>query len=76
MYSTHSMRRGGASELRQCGLPEDLIAQQGGWKSRSSMLRYFDSSVEFERRAAAWREVAPVREKSGVDPSKVAKLQD
>jgi hypothetical protein len=76
MYSTHSMRRGGASELRQCGLLEDLIAQQGGWKSRSSMLKYFDSSVEFERRAAAWREIAPVRGESGVDPSKVVKLQD
>ncbi len=76
MYSTHSMRRGGASELRQCGLSEDLIAQQGGWKSRDSMLKYFDSSVEFERRAVAWREVAPVRGKGGVDPSKAARLQD
>ena len=46
MYLTHSMRRGGASELRQRGLPEDVIAQHGGWKSRSSMLKYFDGSVE------------------------------
>ena len=75
-YSTHSMRRGGASELRQCGLPEDLIAQQGGWKSRSSMLKYFDSTVEFERRAAACQEVAPVSRKRGVDPSEQARFPD
>jgi hypothetical protein len=31
-YSTHSMRRGGATELRQRDVPEELIAQHGGWK--------------------------------------------
>jgi hypothetical protein len=52
-YSTHSMRRGGATELRRQDVPEELIAQHGGWKSRESMLKYFDGAVEFSRRAAA-----------------------
>jgi hypothetical protein len=52
-YSTHSMRRGGATELRQRDVPEELIAQHGGWKSKSSMMKYFDGAVEFSRRAAA-----------------------
>jgi hypothetical protein len=51
-FSTHSMRRGGVSELRSLALPEDLIALQGGWQSQECMRRYFDSTVEFGRRAA------------------------
>jgi hypothetical protein len=47
------MRRGGATELRRQDVPEELIAQHGGWKSRESMLKYFDGAVEFSRRAAA-----------------------
>ena len=52
-FSTHSMRRGGATELRARELPEELIAQHGGWKSEKSMRKYFDGAVEFTRRAAA-----------------------
>ena len=76
MYSTHSMRRGGASELRQRGLPEDVIAQHGGWKSRSSMLKYFDGSVEFARRAAALRQATVKSAQRGEDHTDVAKLRD
>ena len=75
-YSTHSMRRGGASDLRQQGLSEDLIAQHGGWKSRSAMMRYFDGSVEFARRADALRSAVARNARRGVDVSDVAQLRD
>lgn len=59
-YALHSMRRGGATEMRARDVPEEVIAQCGGWKSRESMLRYFDTGIELERRArvvvSAWRE--------------------
>ena len=52
-FSRHSMRRGGATELRARDLPEELIALHGGWKTSKSMRQYFDGTVEFTRRAAA-----------------------
>jgi hypothetical protein len=59
-YSTHSMRRGGATEMRERDVPEELIAQHGGWKSKESMMKYFDGSVELLRRAKALQKVDPV----------------
>ena len=73
-YSTHSMRRGGASEMRKRDLPEDLIAEHGGWKSKSAMHRYFDGSVEFSRRAAALQQAKRANRSGGVDASDVAAL--
>ena len=73
-YSTHSMRRGGATELRQRDIPEELIAQHGGWKSRTSMMKYFDGSIEFARRAAALRKARMTNASSGANVSDVALL--
>jgi len=63
-FSTHSMRRGGATELRGRDLPEELIAQHGGWRSAQCMRQYFDGTVEFSRRSAALQQA----ERSGVGP--------
>ena len=57
-YVLHSMRRGGANALRQAGVAEEFIQQQGGWKQRETMLRYFDSAGELERRTQALRVVS------------------
>lgn len=32
-YSTHSLRRGGATFLRMCGAPIEVIKERGDWKS-------------------------------------------
>jgi hypothetical protein len=64
-FSTHSMRRGGATELRERDPPEALIAQHGQWRSSKCMMQYFDGTVEFARRAEALRKAellgSPVR---------------
>jgi hypothetical protein len=52
-YVLHSMRRGGATALRQAGVTEEFIQQQGGWEGRETMLRYFDSAGELARRTQA-----------------------
>jgi hypothetical protein len=74
-YSTHSMRRGGASEMRQRGLPDDVIAQHGGWKSKSSMHAYFDGTIEFSRRSALVDQAAEAHRLAGIDVSDVAALE-
>ena len=53
-----------------------LNIEHGGWKSKSAMQRYFDSSVEFARRAAALRQAEEASRELGVDVSDVAMLDE
>jgi hypothetical protein len=52
-YATHSMRRGGASDLREQGVREEMILLQGRWRSSLTMQAYFDWNTEFTVRSAA-----------------------
>ena len=36
----HSLRSGGESATAAVGIPERLIARQGGWRSSSTVRRY------------------------------------
>jgi hypothetical protein len=58
-FATHSLRRGGASQLREAGVSDELIMDQGRWKSRSSMNRYFDWDTELSVRASRLLREAP-----------------
>lgn len=57
-YGTHSARRGGATELKEMGLPDEVVMAAGRWKSLKSMQRYIDWNVDFTLRA---REVLKAR---------------
>ena len=50
-YATHSCRRGGATDQRAAGVPEELVMDNGRWRSRKTMMTYFDLDVEFTLRA-------------------------
>jgi hypothetical protein len=51
-YSTHSLRRGGATDQKLSGIPDTLIMLNGRWKSQDTMYKYFDWSVEISTRVA------------------------
>jgi hypothetical protein len=51
-YATHSMRRGGASDLRERGVREEMILLQGRWRNSLTMQAYFDWNTEFTVRTA------------------------
>ena len=44
-YGLHSLRSGGASIAIAAGLPDRLVKRQGGWKSDSAMVNYFQESL-------------------------------
>ena len=44
LFSTHSLRRGGATFLRLCGASVDVIKERGDWKSDAVYL-YLQSSL-------------------------------
>jgi hypothetical protein len=44
LYSSHSLRRGGATWAFQCGVSPDLIKLQGDWQS-NAYLRYIHVSL-------------------------------
>ena len=43
-FSTHSLRRGGATFLRLCGAPIEVIKERGDWKSDAVFL-YLKASL-------------------------------
>mmetsp|Transcript_57571 Transcript_57571/g.141170 ORF Transcript_57571/g.141170 Transcript_57571/m.141170 type:complete len:382 (-) Transcript_57571:12-1157(-) len=57
-YALHSMRRGKVADMRDQGVPEELIREQGGWKSLKTMHVYYDWDTEFMRRAASLQAVS------------------
>ena len=57
-YALHSMRRGKVADMREQGVAEELIREQGGWKSLTTMHVYYDWDTEFTRRVAALRQVS------------------
>ena len=54
-YSTHSLRRGGASYAFKCGAPVKLISLQGDWSSDAVPLYI---AQPLERRLSAARLIA------------------
>ena len=52
-YSTHSLRRGGASTLSLIGLSDAQIMKNGRWKSASVMNQYIDWEVDLALRVRA-----------------------
>ena len=46
-YSSHSLRRDGASWAIQCGIPSDIIKLMGDWKS-DAYLRYLVLPLPFK----------------------------
>ena len=51
LYSSHSMRRGGASFALHCGLPAELIKLQGDWAS-NAYEKYLYPSLNLRKRVA------------------------
>lgn len=52
LYSAHSLRRGGATDLYAAGVDILAIARQGGWGDRSPVIfRYIDDFEDWERNA-------------------------
>ena len=49
-YAAHSCRRGGATEMKAMGVPNNLIQEAGRWRSTDSMKLYFDWGVEIQER--------------------------
>ena len=49
-YCTHSMRRGGATELYARGVAIEIIMEQGRWKCAKTMRHYVDWNVGIARR--------------------------
>ena len=45
MFSSHSLRRGGASWAAECGLPSHVIKMLGDWRSQS-FLDYIDMTLQ------------------------------
>ena len=54
-YSTHSLRRGGASMLRLTGLSDAQIMTAGRWKTCSVMKDYIDWEVDLALRVRGAR---------------------
>lgn len=50
-YSSHSLRRGGASFALNCGLPSELIKMQGDWAS-NAYEKYLNPSLNLRRKVA------------------------
>lgn len=54
LYTAHSLRRGGATDLYAAGVDILAIARQGGWGDRSPVIfRYIDDFEDWERNALA-----------------------
>ena len=52
LYSTHSCRRGGATELKEIGTPDEVVMSGGRWQCLKTMQGYIDWNVDFAVRAA------------------------
>ena len=46
VYGLHSLRSGGASTAASVGIPDRLIARQGGWRSLKTVCRYIKETLE------------------------------
>ena len=53
-YGTHSGRRGGATAAVEAGVEDELIMQQGRWRSKMAFNRYICDELELRQRAAAF----------------------
>lgn len=51
-YSSHSLRRGFATEASRKGAPFGTIMRQGRWKHEGTVLGYIDEGKRFEQNAA------------------------
>ena len=56
-YATHSCRRGGATSAVEEGVEDELIMEQGRWRSKSAFNRYICDELALRKRAAAFRAV-------------------
>jgi len=52
-YSSHSLRRGFATEASKKGAPFGAIMRQGRWKHEGTVLGYIDEGKKFENNAVA-----------------------
>ena len=55
LFATHSLRRGGATDLLHAGVAERLIQRNGRWTSVSAFEGYLDDEVTLTQRIAAFR---------------------
>ena len=55
LFATHSLRRGGATDLLHAGVAERLIQRNGRWTSVSAFEGYLDDEVALTQRIAAFR---------------------
>ena len=51
-YSSHSLRRGFATEASKKGAPFGAIMRQGRWRHEGTVLGYIDEGKKFENNAA------------------------
>lgn len=52
-YSSHSMRRGFATEASRKGAPFDSIMRHGRWRHEGTVLEYIDEGKRFDQNAAS-----------------------
>lgn len=52
LYSSHSLRRGFATEASKQGVPFGSILRQGRWRHEGTVLGYMDEGKRFEQNAA------------------------
>jgi integrase len=52
LYSSHSLRRGFATEASKQGVPFGSIMRQGRWRHEGTVLGYMDEGKRFEQNAA------------------------
>lgn len=51
-YSSHSLRRGFATEASKKGVPFGSIKRQGRWRHEGTVLGYIDEGKRFDQNAA------------------------
>ena len=51
-YSSHSLRRGFATEASRQGAPFGTIMRQGRWQHEGTVLGYIDEGKRFDQNAA------------------------
>ena len=51
-FSTHSLRRGGTSDMVLGGVPDSICMENGRWKSMKAYQGYIEDDVQLAKRAA------------------------